>query len=233
MTIMLEELLALGHAGAEYDAWLIKIGKGDQFGSGFVAMNPNSKIPVLVDRSGPTPIRVFESGSILVYLAEKFGALPADGGRATRGMPFLALLADGQRALSWRRLRPFLRVCADEDRICDRSLRDGGEASARRARPAAGRNRVSRATPTRSPIWLSSPGTAGWRRVGCTARRVPERRGIQERQRWADILLERPAVKRGRMVNRTWASPRASCASATRRATSRRRRRTRSQRRAN
>jgi GST-like protein len=75
VTIMLEELLALGHTGAEYDAWLIDIGKGDQFGSGFVAINPNSKIPALVDRSGPTPVRVFESGSILLYLAEKFGAL--------------------------------------------------------------------------------------------------------------------------------------------------------------
>src|SRR5690242_3527541 len=74
VTILLEELLAAGHTGAEYDAWLIKIGDGDQFGSGFVAVNPNSKIPALLDRSAPTPIRVFESGSILVYLAEKFGA---------------------------------------------------------------------------------------------------------------------------------------------------------------
>ncbi|HEX3764162.1 MAG TPA: glutathione-dependent disulfide-bond oxidoreductase [Kofleriaceae bacterium] len=79
VTIMLEELLAAGHGGAEYDAWLIKINEGEQFGSGFVAVNPNSKIPVLVDRSGPTPIRVFESGAILTYLAEKFGALlPTD-----------------------------------------------------------------------------------------------------------------------------------------------------------
>jgi GST-like protein len=75
VTIMLEELLALGHRGAEYDAWPIKIGEGEQFGSGFVAVNPNSKIPALLDRSEPTPVRVFESGSILVYLAEKFGAL--------------------------------------------------------------------------------------------------------------------------------------------------------------
>ena len=73
VTIMLEELLAKGHKGAEYDAWLIKIGDGDQFGSGFVKINPNSKIPALVDRSGPTPIRVFETGAILVHLAEKFG----------------------------------------------------------------------------------------------------------------------------------------------------------------
>ena len=74
VTILFEELLATGHQGAEYDAWLIKINEGNQFGSGFVAVNPNSKIPALLDRSGPTPIRVFESGSILLYLAEKFGA---------------------------------------------------------------------------------------------------------------------------------------------------------------
>lgn len=79
VTIMLEELLALGHGGAEYDAWLIRIGEGDQFSSGFVAVNPNSKIPALLDTSGPSPIRVFESGSILLYLAEKFHAfLPED-----------------------------------------------------------------------------------------------------------------------------------------------------------
>ena len=79
VTVMLEELLALGHSGAEYDAWLIRIGDGDQFGSGFVAVNPNSKIPALMDRSGPKPIRVFESGAILMYLAEKFGAfLPTE-----------------------------------------------------------------------------------------------------------------------------------------------------------
>jgi len=74
VTILFEELLAAGHTGAEYDAWLIKIGEGDQFGSGFVAVNPNSKIPALLDRSGPEPVRVFESGAILLHLAEKFGA---------------------------------------------------------------------------------------------------------------------------------------------------------------
>jgi GST-like protein len=85
VTVMLEELLALGHRGAEYDAWLIKI-DGNQFGSGFVAVNPNSKIPALMDHSGPTPIRVFESGSILMHLAEKFGAfLPGRGPNACRG----------------------------------------------------------------------------------------------------------------------------------------------------
>jgi GST-like protein len=84
VTILLEELLALGHSSAEYDAWLIRIQEGDQFGSGFVGVNPNSKIPALLDRSGPEPIRVFESGAILLHLAEKFGAfLPRDtAGRA-------------------------------------------------------------------------------------------------------------------------------------------------------
>ena len=90
VTVMLEELLALGHEGAEYDAWLIKIGNGDQFGSGFVDINPNSKIPALMDRSGPEPIRVFESGSILFYLAEKFGAfLPKDIKTRTEAMSWL------------------------------------------------------------------------------------------------------------------------------------------------
>ncbi len=74
VTLMLEELLAAGHTGVEYDAWLIRIGEGDQFGSGFVGINPNSKIPALLDRSGPEPVRVFESGAILLHLAEKFGA---------------------------------------------------------------------------------------------------------------------------------------------------------------
>jgi GST-like protein len=84
VTVLLEELLAAGHKGAEYDAWLIKIGDGDQFGSGFVEINPNSKIPALLDRSGPVPVRVFESGSILLHLAETFGAfIPTDpAGRA-------------------------------------------------------------------------------------------------------------------------------------------------------
>ena len=80
VSIMFEELLARGHSDAEYDAWPIRIGDGDQFGSGFVAINPNSKIPALVDRSGAEPVRVFESGAILVHLAEKFGEfLPASG----------------------------------------------------------------------------------------------------------------------------------------------------------
>lgn len=90
VTVMLEELLAAGHAGAEYDAWLVRINEGDQFGSGFVAANPNSKIPALVDRSGPEPVRVFESGAILLYLAEKFGAfLPTDHAGRTETLNWL------------------------------------------------------------------------------------------------------------------------------------------------
>jgi len=90
VTIMLEELLALGHGEAEYDAWLIRIGQGDQFASGFVAANPNSKIPALMDHSTPTPTRVFESGAILLYLAEKFGAfLPDDPAKRTECLSWL------------------------------------------------------------------------------------------------------------------------------------------------
>ena len=151
VTVMLEELLALGHAGAEYDAWLIRINEGEQFGSGFVAANPNSKIPALWDRSGPTPVRVFESGAILLYLAEKFGGafLPTDTATARR-VPLVAVLADGRRALPRRRLRPLLRLRADQDRVRDRPLRHGGEAPARRARPAPGREpRISPAPTTR------------------------------------------------------------------------------------
>jgi GST-like protein len=93
VTVMLEELLALGHTGAEYDAWLINIGKGDQFGSGFVEVNPNSKIPALMDRSGPKPIRVFESGAILIHLAEKFGAfLPTEPGARAEALSWLMWL---------------------------------------------------------------------------------------------------------------------------------------------
>ena len=89
VTVMLEELLALGHSGAEYDAWLIRINEGQQFGSGFVAVNPNSKIPALMDRSGPQPVRVFESGAILLYLAEKFGALLPSGAARAEALSWL------------------------------------------------------------------------------------------------------------------------------------------------
>ncbi len=144
VTIMFEELLALGHKGAEYDAWLIRINEGQQFGSDFVAINPNSKIPALMDRSGPKPIRLFESGAILLYLAEKFGAfLPTEASRA-RGVLLVALLANGLCALSRRRIWPFLRLRADQDRIRHRPLRNGDETSARCPRPAPRGKRICR-----------------------------------------------------------------------------------------
>ena len=112
---MLEELLALGHAGAEYDAWLIRINEGEQFGSGFVAVNPELQDPgAAATAAAPAPVRVFESGAILLYLAEKFGgAFLPTGGAGARRVPVVAVLADGQRALPRRRLRPLLCLCAD------------------------------------------------------------------------------------------------------------------------
>lgn len=90
VTVLLEELLAAGHKGAEYDAWLINIGEGDQFGSGFVDINPNSKIPAMMDRSGDAPQRLFESGSIMLHLAEKFGEfIPKDPSQRTECMSWL------------------------------------------------------------------------------------------------------------------------------------------------
>ena len=206
---MLEELLALGHAGAEYDAWLIRINEGEQFGSGFVAVNPNSKIPALLDRSGPTPMRVFESGAILLHLAEKFGAfLPPSGDARAECLSWL-FWQMGARAVPRRRLRPLLRLCADQDRIRDRPLRDGGQAPARRARPAPGRERRTwRATTTRSPTWRSGPGTARWPRA-CSTARASSCRCRSTATCCAGPTRSRSArpCKRGRMVNRTWGQP--------------------------
>ncbi len=103
VTVLLEELLAAGHSGAEYDAWLINIGAGDQFGSGFVAINPNSKIPALVDHSTDPPTRLFESGAMLLYLAEKFGAfLPTDHHARTEALCWLPSRNIRSTAMPWR-----------------------------------------------------------------------------------------------------------------------------------
>ena len=139
VTIMLEELLALGHSGAEYDAWLIKIGEGDQFGSGFVAANPNSKIPALVDRSGPTPIRVFESGAILMYLAEKFGAfLPTEAGARAECLSWL-FWQMGSAPYLGGGFGHFYAYAPEKIEYAIDRFRDGGETPARRARPSSGR----------------------------------------------------------------------------------------------
>ena len=144
VTVMLEELLALGHKGAEYDAWLIRIGEGDQFGSGFVAINPNSKIPALVDRSGPTPIRVFETAAILMYLAEKFGAfLPTEPAARAECLSWL-FWQMGSTPYVGGGFGHFYAYAPSQDRIRDRPLHDGDEASARRARQAACQQRIRR-----------------------------------------------------------------------------------------
>ena len=196
-----------GHSGAEYDAWLINI-DGDQFGSGFVAVNPNSKIPALLDRSGPTAdprVRVRRDPAVP---RREVRRVPADRRAGARRMPVVAVLADGQRAVSRRRLRPLLRLRADQDRIRDRPLRDGGEAPARRARPPAGRQRV----PRRHEYTIADMAIWPW--YGALVKGLLYGAGeflsvheYKNVQRWTDAIAKRPAVKRGRMVNRISGEP--------------------------
>ena len=209
VTIMLEELLAQGHRGAEYDAWLIRIGEGDQFGSGFVAANPNSKIPALVDRGGPTPIRVFESGSILVYLAEKFGAfLPTE--RAARA-----------ECLSWLFWQmgsaPYLgggfghfyayapiKIEYAIDRFSMEVKRLFDVLDKRLAEyPYIAGSAYTIADMAAFP-WYGGMAK-GW--AYGTAAEFLSLQDYKHVQRWADQMLERPAVQRGRMVNRTSGEP--------------------------
>jgi GST-like protein len=208
VTIMLEELLALGHAGAEYDAWLIKIGDGEQFGSGFVAANPNSKIPALVDRSGPKPIRVFESGAILLYLAEKFGEfLPKDA----------ALRAECLSWLFWQMgSAPYLgggfghfyayaplkieyaidRFAMETKRQLDVLDRRLGESR------FLGGNDYTIAD---MAVWPWYGGLAkGLLYGGGEFLSVQDYKNVQ---RWTDAIAQRPAVKRGRIVNRLQGDP--------------------------
>jgi len=212
VTVMLEELLALGHAGAEYDAWLVKINDGDQFSSGFVAANPNSKIPALIARRGETPIRVFESGAILLPLAEKFGGafLPTD--LATRAETFSWLMWQmgsapflGGGFGHFYAYAPFKieyaidRYAMEVKRQMDVLDRRLGESEY-----LAG-----------SDYTLAD--IAVWPWYGALAKgvlyesaeflQVAEYRNVV---RWADQIGQRPAVKRGRMVNRVFGDP-ASC----------------------
>src|SRR5260221_10481033 len=205
---MLEELLALGHSGAEYDAWLIKIGDGDQFGSGFVAVNPNSKIPALVDRSGLTPIRVFETGSMLLYLAEKFGAfLPTEtperagclswlfwqmGSAPYLGGGFGHFYAYAPTKIEYAIARFAMEVKRQLD-VLDRRLAEneyvGGSAY----------------TIADMAIFPWYGGLAkGWAYGAAEFLSVQDYKHVQ---RWADMLLQRPAVMRGRMVNRISGEP--------------------------
>ena len=208
VTIMLEELLALGHGGAEYDAWLIKIGDGDQFGSGFVGVNPNSKIPALVDRSGSTPIRVFESGSILLYLAEKFGAfLPTEvsaraeclswlfwqmGSAPYLGGGFGHFYAYAPTKIEYAIDRFAMEVKRQLD-VLDRRLADSAYIAG------------SAYTIADIAIFPWYGGLVkGWQYGAAEFLSVQD---FEHVQRWADTLLGRPAVKRGRMVNRIAGEP--------------------------
>lgn len=205
ITVMLEELLALGHAGAEYDAWLIRIGDGDQFGSGFVEVNPNSKIPALVDRSGPSPIRVFESGAILQYLAEKFDALmPRD--RAQRAeclswlfwqmgsAPYLGGGFGHFYAYAPTRMEyPINRFTMETKRqldVLDKRLAEN--------RFIAG----DEYTIADIAIWPWYGGLVkGWLYSAGDFLAVQEYKYVQ---RWAEEIFQRPAAQRGRMVNRVY-----------------------------
>jgi GST-like protein len=208
VTIMLEELLALGHAGAEYDAWLIKIGEGDQFGSGFVAANPNSKIPALVDHSGPKPIRVFESGAILVHLAEKFGAfLPTETAARAECLSWLFWQMGSAPYLGggfghfyayapFKMEYPIDRFAMETKRqmdVLDRRLAESeylGGADYTIADMA---------------VWPWYGGLAKGLLYGAAEfLSVHEYKNVL---RWADAIGARPAVKRGRMVNRVQGDP--------------------------
>jgi len=208
VTLMLEELLALGHKGAEYDAWLIRIGEGAQFGSGFVAINPNSKIPALVDRSGPSPIRVFESGAILMYLAEKFGAfLPTEiGARAEclswlfwqmGSAPYLGggfghFYAYAPAKIEYAIDRFAMEVKRQLD-VLDRRLAE--------SEYLAGRDY----TIADMAVWPWYGGLAkGWLYGAAEFLQVQDYKNVN---RWADLIGSRPAAKRGRMVNRVNGEP--------------------------
>ena len=210
VTIMLEELLAAGHRGAEYDAWLIRIGEGDQFGSGFVGVNPNSKIPALMDYSEQPPRRVFESGAILLYLADKFGAfLPKDRGQRTEALNWLFwqmgstpyvgggfghFYAYAPVKIKYAIDRFAMEVKRQLD-VLDRQLADH--------RFIAG----DEYTIADMAIW---PWYGNGMLNGASyndPRQFLQTHEYKNLTRWTKDIAERPAVKRGRMVNRTSGSP--------------------------
>ena len=208
ITILLEELLALGHSGAEYDAWLIRIGEGDQFGSGFVAVNPNSKIPALVDRSGPDPIRVFESGAILLYLAEKFGAfLPREAGPHAECLswlfwqmgsaPYLGGGFGHFYAYAPVRIEYAIDRFAMETKrlldVLDRRLADNEYVAG------------PEYTIADMAIWPWYGGLVQGRLY--EAGEFLSVQDYRHVRRWADAIGGRPAVKRGRIVNRAFGEP--------------------------
>jgi len=209
VTVMLEELLASGHHGAEYDAWLIKIGDGDQFGSGFVAVNPNSKIPALVDRTGPTPIRVFESGAILFYLAEKFDAfLPTERASRAECLSWLFWQVGSAPYVGGGFGHFYVYAPVKIEYAIDRFAMETKRQLDVLNRRLADNEYICGNTYTIADIaifpWYAALVKA-WA-YGAAA----EFLSVQEYahvQRWVDKLLERPAVQRGRMVNRTSGEP--------------------------
>ena len=208
VTVMLEELLAAGHAGAEYDAWLIRIQEGDQFGSGFVEVNPNSKIPALVDRSGPQPVRVFESGAILLYLAEKFGAfLPTEPARRTECLSWLFWQMGSAPFLGGGFGHFYAYAPVKIEYAIDRYAME-----AKRQMDVL--NRRLAETPYLAGDDYTIADMAAWPWYGALA--LGQLYGAAEFLqvheythvvRWARTIAERPAVQRGRMVNRTHGDP--------------------------
>jgi GSH-dependent disulfide-bond oxidoreductase len=208
VTVLLEELLALGHSGAEYDAWLIKIGEGEQFGSGFVAANPNSKIPALVDRSGSKPIRVFESGAILLYLAEKFDAfLPKEGSARAECLSWLFWQMGSTPYLGGGFGHFYAYAPEKIEYAIDRYTMEVKRQLDVLDHRLAETEYIAGELYTVADMaifpwygWL----VKGWLYGGAEFLSAQEYRNVH---RWADLLLERPAVQRGRMVNRTYGDP--------------------------
>ena len=203
VTVMLEELLALGHAGAEYDAWLIKIGEGDQFGSGFVSVNPNSKIPALLDRSGATPIRVFESGAILMYLAEKFGAfLPTESAARAECLSWLFWQMGSAPYLGGGFGHFYAYAPTKIEYAIDRFAMEVKRQLDVLDKRLAATEYLSGSAYTIADMavfpWYGGL-VKGWSYDAAEFLQVQDYKHVQ---RWADTILERPAVRRGRMVNR-------------------------------
>ena len=208
VTVMLEELLAAGHAGAEYDAWLIKIGEGDQFGSGFVAANPNSKIPALVDRSGPEPIRVFESGAILVHLAEKFGAfLPTAGAARAETLSWLFWQMGAAPILGGGFGHFYAYAPVKIEYAIDRYAMEVKRQLDVLDKRLAESEYVAGADYTIADMaiwpWYGAL-TKGLVYNAGTFLQVDDYRHVR---RWTDTIAARPAVQRGRMVNRVQGDP--------------------------
>jgi GST-like protein len=207
-TIMLEELLALGHAGAEYDAWLIRIGEGDQFGSGFVEVNPNSKIPALMDHSTTPPTRVFESGSILLYLAEKFGELlPRDLAGRTETLNWLFWQMGSAPYLGGGFGHFYAYAPVKIEYAIDRFTME-----TKRQLDVLDRRLAETRYLGGDEYTIADIAIWPWygQLVLDQVYEAAEFLQVQEYenvQRWAREIDARPAVKRGRMVNRTFGEP--------------------------